>query len=99
MEVLMPTKRRAAKSRMHRITGEAIEAFGAGDYHRLHSALGLRPWEASPLPLEVHGLGVSDGPPPPWWNRHDESWEQAQQLRRDLLAAGAKMPTKGRPCR
>ncbi|ACL63247.1 hypothetical protein [Methylobacterium nodulans] len=95
----MPAKRRTAKSRMHRITSEAVEAFEAGDYHRLHAALGLRPWEASPLPWEVHGLGVSDGPRPPWTNAFTESWEQAQELQRALLEAGAKMPTKDRPCR
>lgn len=45
----MPVKRRIAKVRDHRVTPEAIAAFRAGDERGLHAALGLRPWEASPL--------------------------------------------------
>ena len=40
-------------------TDEVIAAFKAADFHRLHRALGLSPWNASPLPIEIHGLGVS----------------------------------------
>lgn len=54
----MPTKRRTAKSREHRITPEALAAFKAGDSIRLHRALGLRPWQPSPL--------EADTGPVPW---------------------------------
>ena len=37
----MPVKRRLPKGRAHRITAEAVEAFQAGDYKALHSALNL----------------------------------------------------------
>ena len=82
----MPVKRRVAKSRAHRITPEAVEAFRAGDYLALHAALGLRPWEVSPLPLEVTPLGCDQKPlrdprPASAW---DASWEQAQELQRLL---------------
>jgi hypothetical protein len=87
----MPVKRRLAKSRVHKITPEAIEAFEAGDYHALHQALGLKPWEHSPLPLAVTALGVRPGEPPSWDNS-TMSWRQAQELQRALVDAGAKMP-------
>ncbi|WP_026190873.1 hypothetical protein [Methylobacterium sp. WSM2598] len=90
----MPVKRRSSKVRDHRITAEAVEAFEAGDYLRLHAALGLGPHEASPLPEAVDGLGVGDGPPPPWGNAFSASWTQAQELQRELLAAGARMPKR-----
>lgn len=85
----MPVKRRNAKGRRHRITPEAIAAYRARDYMGLHQALGLRPWEISPLPLEVEALGVDQNPPPEprqyggWY----DTWEQAQELQRLLEEA------------
>ncbi len=82
----MPVKRRLIKGRVHRITPEAIEAFAAGDFLALHQALGLKPWEVSPLPLEIELLGVDQGPPPAdssWAWR--QSWPKAQELQRLLL--------------
>ena len=49
----MPVKMRAAKRRLSRITPEAVEAYIAGDYMRLHVALGLMPWQCSPLQVEI----------------------------------------------
>jgi hypothetical protein len=82
-------KRRAAKVKTHRITPEAIEAFRAGDYDRLHRALGLPPWHPSPLPLEVHGLGVNQRPvaPAPGGCAWAEFWPAAQELQRLLKEA------------
>ena len=51
----MPVKKRAAKGRLHRITREAVEAYIAGDYHAAAVALGLMPWQRSPLPVEIDG--------------------------------------------
>lgn len=48
----MPLKRRLEKTRDHRLTPEAVEAFMAGDWLALHQALGLRPWQASPLDVD-----------------------------------------------
>jgi len=89
----MPAKRRTPKARAHRVTAEAVEAFAAGDYMRLHDALDLRPWEASPLPLSVTPLGCDPDNPPPavrvqadptGW---DGSWAKAVQLQAELMAA------------
>ena len=79
----MPVKRRLDKSRPHRITPEAVEAYRAGDFLALHHALGLRPWECSPLPQKVHGLGVNLGPRPGYMDGF-HGWEQAQELQRQL---------------
>lgn len=48
----MPSKRRTAKARDIRITPAALAAWEAGDERALHRALGLRPWEVSPLHAE-----------------------------------------------
>jgi hypothetical protein len=52
-----------------------LAAFDTGDVLTLHRALGLKPWESSPL-------GVNDGPAPEWVS--DADWKQAQALRRAL---------------
>ena len=77
----MPTKRRTAKSREHRITPEALAAFKAGDSIRLHRALGLRPWQPSPL--------EADTGPVPWppGSSGAVSWALACDLRAKLEAA------------
>jgi hypothetical protein len=82
----MPTKRRVDKLRRHRISPEAVAAFEAGDYCALHKALGLRPWQASPLPLEVTSLGVDQGPPPDGPTAFAASWPVAQALQCELAA-------------
>ena len=82
----MPVKKRIAKGRRHRVTPEAVEAYIARDFMRLHLALGLMPWECSPLPVEVEGLGVDQGPRPSCWDeRH--GYDEAQELQRELEAA------------
>ena len=94
----MPVKRRIQKNRPHRITPEAIAAWEAGDFDALHCALGLRPWERSPLPRTLTALGVDQGPPPEWENPQTSTWAMAQNLQRELLeAAGGKMPTVEAP--
>jgi hypothetical protein len=50
------TKRRGAKPG---ITPEVIAAWQAADFRALHRALGLAPWEPSPLPREIIALGCS----------------------------------------
>ena len=102
----MPAKRTPLKRPQRtRITSEAVEAFirareiqdsedadcweDEGGRHRemldaisaLHRALGLRPWEYSPA-------DVGDNPRPTWAN---DSWEQAQELRR-LLEDAPRLP-------
>ena len=85
----MPVKRRTDKSRPHRITLQAVEAFRAGDYMALHRALDLPPWHPSPLPESVEPLGVDpDNPPPENSGRcWDDCWPQAVALQRELQAA------------
>src|SRR4051794_15242719 len=75
------TGRHAARA--HCITPEAVAAYLARDYLRLHRALELWPWEISPLPLADSGLGCDPDHPPaslPW----DDSWKQAVELQRAL---------------
>ncbi len=85
----MPAKRRTAKARPHRITEEAIAAFSSGDRLGVHRALNLPPWVPSPL-------DVSEDEESPWpaASGGSLSWPFAVELRRELLAAGAKMPTR-----
>lgn len=79
----MPTKRaRLPRHQRVRVTPEAVEAYRAGEWMRLHNLLGLNPWEASPL-------DVDDGPCP-WPPRSSgaETWPQALELRNELEKAG-----------
>jgi len=76
----MPVKRRAHKARPHRITPEAIDAFRAGDRLTLHRALGLRPWQASPLDADT------DEAPWPPGTVGAASWPLARGLRAELEA-------------
>src|SRR5262245_17999477 len=56
----MPTKRtKLSRPTRSRITPRAVAAWKAADFGALHSALGLKPWECSPLPREITALGVS----------------------------------------
>jgi hypothetical protein len=75
----MSTKRRTLRrgGRKGRLTPEVIAAWLAADFHALHCALGLRVWEASPLPREITPLGCDD----------DGADRQAVELQRRLLAA------------
>ena len=76
----MPIKRRIRKGREHRVTREAVEAFNAGDAVTLHRALGLKPWEPSPID--------ADTPEPPDWASGPwaEAWPTAHELRAKLAA-------------
>ena len=77
---------RIARARHHRITAEAVEAFKAGI--SLHRALGLRPWQCSPLPLEVTALGCGpESPPDSFASRLNESWQLACELQAELRKA------------
>ncbi len=67
----------------------SLRVFEAGDYLALHAALGLTPWEVSPLPMRITPLGVTQGPPPAWAKEGGgfDSWAQAQELQRLLQEA------------
>jgi len=77
----MPFKRRAAKGRSHRITRQAVEAFTAGDMLALNRALGLRPWQPSPLDADTPEPPAWAGPGP--WR---DGWPLAHDLRGMLEA-------------
>lgn len=86
----MPTKRTPRnRDAKRRITPAAVEAFKAGDFMALHRALGLRPWEMSPLPLDVTPLGCDPERPPnhPTATLFAQSFGQAVELQRALLEA------------
>ena len=95
----MATKRtRITRSNSGRVTATAVEAYCAGDFQALHLALNLRPFQRSPLPIDVCGLGVGEGPPPdhdsgPW----RDSWYTAQELQRELEAAIETVSTESTP--
>lgn len=72
----MPSKRRAAKGRLHRITPETVNAFRAGDAIALHRALGLRPWQTSPLDADT-----PEPPPDMHGGAWADSWPLAFELR------------------
>lgn len=74
----MPLKRRTSKARAFKITPEAIDAFAAGDHLRLHRALGLRPWEPSPL---------DEGQLHPSGSAYAGAWEAIRALRSDIREA------------
>jgi hypothetical protein len=74
------TKRIPISRPRHRITPEAVAAYEAGDDRALAAALGLRPWEVSPL--RVH-QGAPPGGPTAW----AASWPRAQQLQREIEKA------------
>lgn len=75
----MPVKRRQAKVKDHRITADAIEAFRAGDAVALDRALGIRPWEVSPMDADTDD-------PPEWagGSAWAQSWPVARELRLEL---------------
>jgi len=82
----MPTRRTPLRRNLRRrITPVAIAAWKAADYIGLHRALNLAPWEASPLPRRVTGLGVDAG----MAVDPNSNWRgvgQALELQRELLA-------------
>ncbi|RWA62132.1 hypothetical protein [Mesorhizobium sp.] len=82
-------KRRGSKSKNRMvITPAAVEAFQANDVKALHRALGLRPWEMSPLPRDVEPLGCDpERPPNSRTTLFDQSFEQAVVLQRALMEA------------
>jgi hypothetical protein len=79
----VPVKRTRSKVRDHRITPEAIQAYLADDYGALHRALGLKPWETSPL-------WVEPGPAPSNGTSYALTYAKAQELREELEAAVRK---------
>jgi hypothetical protein len=78
----MPTTRTPRRRHnRRRITAEAIEAFRRGDVLALHRALGLKPWEISPIDIG------DDGEHPPGGDPYEASAGPALALRRDLAKA------------
>ena len=75
----MPSKRRMkTRSPMFSISDQARVAFKAGDYLALHAALGLKPWQVSPLD--------ADGECPyPLSSAGGATWGESQKLRQELL--------------
>jgi hypothetical protein len=59
---------------------------------RSKRALGLKPWEPSPLPRDIEPLGVDEGPGPQNRTSWAEAWPKVQELQRALIEA-----TGGRP--
>jgi hypothetical protein len=82
----MPTNRRRPDRIRQHITHEAVEAWKRADFMALHRLLSLKPWESSPLPVEITRLGVSQDDTPencgPEW---DASYPKAIELQRQLL--------------
>lgn len=62
------------------ITAAAVEAWNAGDRMALHRALGLRPWQVSPL-------DATGDCPHPDDTAGARSWPKAAALREELTRA------------
>ena len=78
----MPTnRRRRTRSTKQRITPEAIAAYKADDYGRLHDALGLKPWEFSPL------WARGENPPEGEGEHRAKLWLDAKAWRDELERA------------
>jgi hypothetical protein len=70
------------------VTDEVRRAWHDCNFHRLHELFDLTPWHHSPLPTEIDGLGVDQGPHPDYYDeRQAHDWRRAQELQRQLLAA------------
>jgi len=81
---------RKPRVRQHRkqLNQAAIAAWKACDYSALHRALNLAPWERSPLPLHICGLGVDERERPDLEDTpFDKSFDKALNLQRELIAA------------
>lgn len=84
----MPAKRRPLnRASKHRITPQAVEAYKARDYLALHRALGLYPWEMSPLPDDPLGCNPNWVMPEHTINLFELSFPQALALQRELEKA------------
>lgn len=75
-------KRRLSKGRAL-INAEAIAAFKAKDAGALHRALGLKPWEPSPLDC----VGECDRP----GTAYALAWPKVAQIRATLIAAANQL--------
>jgi hypothetical protein len=75
----MPVKLRHPKARQHRITAEAREAYRPGSWLALHQALGLKPWQPSPLDATT--------PEPPSLCGKKDCWSEGWPLARELRLA------------
>lgn len=84
--------RSASVRQGQQVSSDAVEAFRAGARDALHRALGLHPWEPSPL-------DTVDANPPAWcatgpWA---EAWRTSHDLRlrleRALAAGGVRAST------
>ena len=94
----MPTLRTPlGRGRRRRVGDKAVAAWHKCDLVSLHQALGLHPWEASPLPDVISALGVSEelvasaDPKSPF----EQTYAQALELQRELLSV-AGWPAEAR---
>jgi hypothetical protein len=74
-----PLKRRGA----FHINEAAVLAWKACDHNALHQALGLKPWDPSPLPAAVTDLGVDGSDENAW---EVDTWHESIALQKELLA-------------
>ena len=85
----MSTKRRIiARGRSKHLRPEVVAAWLAGDIAALQFALGLSPWEPSPLPRQVSGpLGCDEDDLPPDDPEDRKSLARSLAWQRKLLVA------------
>ena len=88
----MPTVRRPLRRNLRRrISPAAIASWQAADFKALHSALGLGPHEASPLPETIISLGVSEESAALVRRKgssrcFEQTYAQAIELQRELMS-------------
>jgi len=75
----MPARRAHLTRAENAITAEAEAAYRASDRVALHRALGLKPWEASPI-------GATGDSPWPTGSAGERTWDKVVRLRAELEA-------------
>ena len=81
----MPSNRTPIRRKTNaHISPEVIAAWKRADFMALHRLLNLKPWQSSPLPLEITRLGVGEALDPEDHHYRDDL--KILALQRELLA-------------
>ena len=93
----MPTNRRPLRRPAKQTFSPAvIDAWHKGDLWKLHDALGLAPWEFSPLPEEFGAYGLPFDQPPNDGLAMHESWQKVKALQIRLYEVAGEPALRNR---
>jgi hypothetical protein len=82
----MPTRRVPLHRPRRRISQAAVDAWQRGDVWAVHHALGLAPWEYSPVPLAWGAYGLPSEPSTHQGTALEQSWAKIRKLQLELYA-------------